>query len=287
MILNNKTRTLNRDDIKHLQPFAYSIRSSQDDDTAVLDIQGFIGRDLLMEFFFGEESKNTIENLREELRSISQSKIIVNINSGGGDLNTGLVIKNMLESKNAEIITNLYGFSASAATIIHQAGTTRRMPENGSFMLIHRVMFGMCDFYNQNTLLSILEDMETIDNDLISMYVSASNATDQEIRELMDSGEGYGKWINAQTALEMGLVDELFEPADENDENTDHMQSVSEDDMENHKENIRRFANAFIPKMDEEQPQPEKENHNDRTQNVIASKAKRERELQLLTIKNR
>lgn len=304
----NRLQIMNREQMKDMQPFNYSIRNVQGEDTSVLDIQGFIGRDYIMELFFGEESKNTVDNLRKELRAINTGKIIVNINSPGGVLNDGLLIKNMLQSKKAEVVTNLYGFSASAATVIHQAGTVRRMPENGAFMLIHRSMFGLMGSYNMNSVLALLEDMETIDNDLISMYVKSSNATDQEIRELMDAGEGYGKWINAQTALEMGFVDELFDPADEEDEMTDHMDpNPDSEQTENMKDNIRRIANTYFSEMEfsDEEKKAVKENltasvekdiaknteqedkQKDRTQNVIASKLQRERELRLLKIKQR
>jgi len=304
----NRFSILNREQMKGIEPFNYSIRNNQDEDTSILDIQGFIGRDLMMEWLFGEESKNTVENLRKELRAINSSKIIVNINSPGGVLNDGLVIKNMLQSKKAEVITNLYGLSASAATVIHQAGSVRRMPENGAFMLIHRTMFGMMGSFNMNSILPLLEDMETFDNDLISMYVKQSNATDQEIIELMDSGEGYGKWINAQTALEMGFVDELFDPANEDDPMTDHLSpDPDSEDTENLKNNIRRIANTYLSDMEltEEEKKAikaslshdpdedifrktEEENkQEERTQNVIASNAKRARELRILKIKTR
>lgn len=302
----NRPDIMNRDQMKDFEPFNYSIRNNQDEDTSILDIQGFIGRDYMMELFFGEESKNTVDNLRKELRAINSGKIIVNINSPGGVLNDGLLIKNMLQAKKAQVITNLYGFSASAATVIHQAGSIRRMPENGAFMLIHRSMFGLMGSYNMNSILALLEDMETIDNDLISMYVKQSNATDQEIRELMDAGEGYGKWINAQTALEMGFVDELFDPADETDPLTDHLTANPDsEDAENLKSNIRRIANTYLSEMDfseaekknikaavdksagNDLQEKQKQEIEERTQNVIASKAKRERELQILKIKTR
>ncbi len=294
----NRFNIMNREQMKDIKPFNYSIRNVQDENTSILDIQGFIGRDLMMELFFGEESKNTVENLRKELREITTDKIVVNINSPGGDLNAGLVIKNMLQGKKAQITTNLYGFSASAATLIHQAGNVRRMPENGAFMLIHRSMFGLMGSFNMNSLVALLENMETIDNDMISMYVKETNATDQEIRELMDSGEGYGKWINAQTALEMGFVDELFDPADEDDPLLDHM-TPEKDEAENMKDNIRRIANTFMSgddfdveklsiKADADGVKDKVMNElkeEERKQNVIAEQ--RARELHLLKIKTR
>lgn len=196
-----------------------------DGETAVIDIDGFIGEDILREWMTGEPSQNTVKNVKNALREISTNKIIVNINSPGGDLNDGLVIADMLQSKNAEIVTNVMGFSASAATVIAQAGTTRRMSEN-AFYLMHRVMFGIMGYINQNTAMEMLTDMEVIDNRLISYFSGRSSASAEEIASLMDEGGGYGRWISAEDALEYGFIDEVYDPSDESDENTDHMNAA-------------------------------------------------------------
>lgn len=207
-----------------VRPMNFDVTFQDEGNTAVLDIEGYIGRDVLRELLTGEKSKNTAENLKDEIRSFEAEKIIVNIHSPGGDLSEGLVIKNMLQAKRAEVVTNLQGFSASAATVIHQAGDKRRMAKT-SFELIHRAMMGVCGFINQNTTASMTENLQTIDNKLIELYVSHSNATAEEISALMDKGEGYGKWIDADQALEMGLVDEVYDPADEEDDDIDRLEN--------------------------------------------------------------
>ncbi len=205
------------------KPAAVNYVIKDDGKSAVLDIDGYIGRDLFREWMTGEKSENTVKNIKGVLREINTEKIIVNINSPGGDLNDGLVIMNMLQSKNAEIITNVMGFSASAATVIAQAGSTRRMPNEG-FQLLHRVMFGIMGYINQNTTREMTADMEVIDGQLIKMYERRSNSAAKEIARLMDEGGGYGKWIDADTALEMGLIDEIYDAGDEEDSNTDHLE---------------------------------------------------------------
>lgn len=204
--------------VKEQPPFNYTIKNDQDKDEAVIDVYGYIGRDILSELIEGETSQNTAKSFRQKLKEIEAGTIVVNINSLGGDMNEGLVIKDLLEQHSARIVTNLYGFSASAATIIHQAGDVRRMTSNSSFMLIHRTMLGVCDYVNLNTILAMAEDLETIDNQLVNMYVSRSSSSDKEIRDLMDAGEGYGKWITGEKAMEMGLIDELFSSKKDDDE---------------------------------------------------------------------
>ncbi len=219
------------------RPLNFNIKNAADD-TAVIDIDGFIGRDIFEEWMTGKPSPNTVENLKNKLREITAKKVIVNINSPGGDLNDGLVIMEMLQSKSAEVVTNIQGFSASAATVIGQAGTTRRMSEN-AFMLIHRVMFGFCGYLNQNTMYDMIQDAEVIDTQLIKMYRKQSSLKEDEIADLMDEGGGYGRWITAEDALEFGFIDEIYDPADESDEDVDRLEG---EDVENMKRNVRELA---------------------------------------------
>lgn len=210
----------------------------QDDGAiAIIDIDGYIGRDIIREWITGEKSKNTVENIRSVLREINSEKIIVNINSPGGDLNDGLVIYNLLQAHRAEIVTNVLGFSASAATVIAQAGNLRRMPET-AFKLYHRVMFGLMGYFNQNSFREMTDDAEVIDSVLIKMISGNSNMSENKVAELMDGGGGYGKWISAEEALDNGMIDEIYDPADESDDNTDHLDG---EDKENRMRNIQKL----------------------------------------------
>lgn len=236
----NPFNGLDKDTYMNLtKPAAVNYVLQDDGATAVMDIDGFIGRDIIREWMTGEKSPNTAENIKNALREISSEKIIVNINSPGGDLNDGLVIADLLQSKRAEVITNIQGFSASAATVIGQAGSEgkRRMSKN-AFYLMHRVMFGVMGYINQNTTNEMTQDMETIDSRLIGFFAERSMLNGDEIAVLMDSGGGYGKWISAEDALDYGFIDEVYDPADEEDENTDHLDS---EDRENRMRNIQKL----------------------------------------------
>jgi len=116
----------------------------------------------------------------------------------------------------------LYGLSASAATVIWQGGDRRRMSKN-AFPLIHKVMAGMMGYFNSGSLLSMAEELETLDNRLVDIYHERTQADRDAILELMNAGEGYGKFIDAEAALEFGLADEIFDPADEEDPDVDRM----------------------------------------------------------------
>ncbi len=235
---NRMFNGLDKDTYLSLTKPAVLNQQYQDDGaTAIIDIDGYIGRDMMREFLTGEKSKNTVENMRDVLRDISSDKIIVNINSPGGDLNDGLVIYNMLQAHRADVVTNLMGFSASAATLIAQAGNVRRQsPE--SFKLIHRVMFGLMGYFNYNTLTEIVDESKRIDPILMKVYASRSNLSEKEVASIMDEGGGVGRWMNADEALEKGLIDEVYDPSDKDDDNTDHLDG---EDSENRMRNIHKL----------------------------------------------
>src|SRR5690625_5738912 len=107
------------------------------------------------------------------------------------------MIYNHLRSKDAEIVTNVMGLSASAATVIAQAGDTRRMAE-ASFQLIHRVMFGVMGYLNYNSFMNLAKETKVLDEEVIKIYEKRTGMTSNKIAALMDEGEVSGKWAGAE-----------------------------------------------------------------------------------------
>lgn len=173
---------------------------------AIIDIDGEIG-------WVNEEGEwNTTSAIKSKLREISElntKKIIVNINSLGGFVDDGLAIHDVLASHNAEIETRVIGMTASAATVIAQAGNKRTMSDNALY-LIHQA-WGMA-IGNSTDMLALASDLETIDGRLLNIYVKRSGKSEKEIKALMQENAGGGKWIDASEAKAYGLIDELFEP---------------------------------------------------------------------------
>jgi ATP-dependent Clp endopeptidase proteolytic subunit ClpP len=179
---------------------------NQSEDVAEIDIDGEIG-------WVNENGEwNTAANIKDKLKEIDEidaSKIVVNINSLGGFVDDGLAIHDVLAQHEAEIETRVIGMTASAATIIAQAGDKRFMSDN-SLYLIHKA-WGLV-IGNANDMLAQAEDLEAIDSRILNIYAKRSSKTESELQELMNENEGAGKWIDADEALEFGLIDEAFEP---------------------------------------------------------------------------
>lgn len=193
--------------MKRIPQFKIEIRN-QSKEEAVIDIDGEIGG-----FDFDTwEMVNTPKKIKDQLKKIADldtKKIVVNINSLGGFIDDGLAIHDILASHDAEIETNVIGMTASAATIIAQAGDVRKISDNALY-LIHRGWGGMIG--NANDAEAFAEDLRTMDKRIANIYAKRSDKSVDEMLDLMDANNGDGKWIDAEEAKELGLVDEVYEP---------------------------------------------------------------------------
>lgn len=184
---------------------------NQSDEAIEINIEGIIGGS-----FWDEEPEdivNTKEQMRAELKAIGAaqvSKIIVNINSYGGDVNHGISIYDMLAQHKAEIVTRVTGFTASIATVIAMAGDTREMSSNALF-LIHKPSMFMFGGYNENNLDQVKADLEKVDARIRDIYIKRG-AINYIVDRLMEENEGGGKWLDADEAKESQFVDRIYEP---------------------------------------------------------------------------
>ncbi|MCC5906591.1 MAG: Clp protease ClpP [Balneolaceae bacterium] len=178
-------------------------------DTATIDIDGEIGG----ASYDGEEhSWNTPEAIKRkliEIQNIQADKIIVNINSLGGFIHDGLAIHDVLAMHPAKIETRVIGMTASAATIIAQAGDVRKMSENALY-LIHRAWGAVLG--NKTAVLEFIKELKVVDNRMADIYRKRSNASRSKILSIMDEAGGQGRWLDADQANDIGLIDESFEP---------------------------------------------------------------------------
>lgn len=207
MIYKNKKELPQRENSLYMNGLQFSFVNMED--KAVIDIDGAIGFDIMK--WLEDEPQNDAETIKKMLRDITAPEIVVNINSPGGDVNDGLVIHDLLQEHPSKVTTVVRGLSASAATIISQAGY-RKISKN-SRILVHKPMAGMGGWFNVDDLQSVIDDLNGIEETILGVYVSAGTKTKEEYLELMSRNSGHGVWISADEALEWGLVDEVYEPS--------------------------------------------------------------------------
>ncbi|MFA6335578.1 MAG: ATP-dependent Clp protease proteolytic subunit [Bacteroidales bacterium] len=189
-----------------------TINISNKADTAIIDIDGIIGVPEWWQFENPEDKVSTYDTFKSklnEIKALKASNIHVNIQSPGGFLDHAFAIYETLKSTNAKISTKAYGFTASAATIIHQAAEPgeRQMAEH-SLYLIHRCS-GMAEG-NIHQMTEAFKSFEKVDIQIAELYASQSKTkkmTTDDYMAVMDRENGNGEWISADEAIELDLVD--------------------------------------------------------------------------------
>ena len=134
------------------------------------------------------------------------SKIDVRINSRGGDVFNGIAIYNALRTSKADITVYIDGVAASIAGIIALCGKPLYMSPYAKLML-HSVSGGA--WGNASDLRSMAEQMEVLQGDLAAM-IAGRCGMDKEV-VLAKYFDEKDHWLNANEALEMKLIDGIYD----------------------------------------------------------------------------
>ena len=177
-----------------------------------INIEGTIGVPEGWQFENPDERVATYEKFRDTLKAIEnidKSAVIVNIRSTGGDVNDALLIYDALRQTGARITTRCYGYTASAATIIAQAASEggREMSSNALY-LIHNSTCAADG--NAEELAGKLELLRKTDERIAGLYAARSGHPVEEFESLMAENSGNGKWLSADEAIAVGLVDVII-----------------------------------------------------------------------------
>lgn len=170
------------------------------DTHAVIAVNGVIG---------DEYDGNDAKSFANQLMAMKGVDLTIKINSPGGYITDGMQIHDLLAMHDGQVTTEIYGASASAATVISQAGN-RRMSSN-ALMLVHHA-WGMA-LGNRYDYEEQIKTLDKFDERILSIYVKRG-ANEEVIKDLMAVNGGHGEWIDAEQALSYGLIDEIFEPAE-------------------------------------------------------------------------
>lgn len=188
---------------------AYNIAMIGDND-AEINMYGEVVSHRPFDWWTGEPVNGEYIVLDEFLQDLNdletKDNITIHINSIGGELYAGLSIYNRLKSLPATITTINDGLAASAASIIFQAGNTRKV-HSGSNLMVHQATGFLYGYYNCNDLNTVFKDLEACNKSVINIYAEASGRTAKEMKKLVDAET----WLTGQEAVDEGLADEVIE----------------------------------------------------------------------------
>ncbi|RPE75647.1 ATP-dependent protease ClpP protease subunit [Curtobacterium sp. PhB137] len=130
----------------------------------------------------------------------SVSRIILRINSPGGEVFEGVSILNMLRAHKASVTAVVDGLAASAASVI-AAGADDTVMSPGTQMMIHSPWIFAIG--NAVDLRKQADVLDTIESSLVEIYTA--KAGEQDWTSLLADDT----WLNAADAVELGLADRI------------------------------------------------------------------------------
>jgi ATP-dependent Clp endopeptidase proteolytic subunit ClpP len=187
---------------------ALCFAAARSDDELTIDIFDVIGFD-----FWGDGI--SARSIQRSLTAHADAKrILVRINSPGGEVFEGQAIFNLLRHAKAEVRVQIIGLAASMASIVALAGSHVEMAENALYMIHDPWVFAIGSADEMRKTASLLDKIKET---ALNVYEGASNLGRAELAELMSAET----WMTAQEALDAGFVDAILPVADEPKSDTD------------------------------------------------------------------
>tara|TARA_Y100000768_G_C23984349_1_gene687822 strand:- start:1255 stop:2016 length:762 start_codon:yes stop_codon:yes gene_type:complete len=183
------------------------------------DISGQIGiiQDINNElYFYGPVSQRSCFELKNKLNELDIKSTIfhlqyridpppihLHIQSEGGSLYHTLYVIDLIENMKTPVYTYIDGFAASAATLISVVGEKRYITKN-SLMLIHQL--SGADSGKFNELQDQMTNMRILMKIITNLYLNKTKLDIETLTTLLNKD----LWLDAETCLEYGLVDEII-----------------------------------------------------------------------------
>lgn len=155
------------------------------------------------------ELKRQIKDMDIKLKTLSTQykikspPIHLHIQSQGGSLYHTIYIIDLIRSLDTDVYTYVDGFAASAATLISVVGKKRFMTKN-SLMLVHQLSGSDSGTYNE--LQDQMNNMHILMKMIVNIYLEETKIPHETLIELLKKD----LWLDSQTCLKYGLVDEVI-----------------------------------------------------------------------------
>ena len=144
---------------------------------------------------------------RELIEAESASRQIdVRINSIGGDIFTGMAIFNAFRQSAADITIYIDGVAASMGSVIAACGKPVKMSRYARLM-VHSPSGGA--YGNAGEMEETAGMLKSLEDTLCEIYAARCKKTKEEIRSEWFDGKDH--WFTARQAVELGLVDEIYD----------------------------------------------------------------------------
>lgn len=181
------------------------------------------GREYFLEDFV---SPQTIE---QALKEANGEDILIQVNSGGGDVFCGITISNQLREYKGKVTAVVHGLCGSAATIALTGADEVYAYDNAMYMIHYASMF-VFGYYNANEFIDLAVQLEAFDRSTRASYEKKFKGTTEELNALLSKDT----FMTAQDAVGYGFItgivtDEMVERwKDEREGNADATVTASQ-----------------------------------------------------------
>lgn len=142
------------------------------------------------------------KDISDAIEEARGEPIVVEINSGGGDIFAGSEIYTALKGYPGDVEVQIVGLAASAASVIAQAGKSKISPT--ALFMVHNVSGSAYGDYRD--MVHKAEVLETANRSIASAYMEKTGKSIDELQSIMD----HETWMDARKAVEYGFVDEVM-----------------------------------------------------------------------------
>ena len=144
----------------------------------------------------------TANDFVKDLRTLRGQPVNVYINSPGGEVFDGIAIYNALKNHGSPVTVTVDSLAASIASVIAQAGDTRKMAKVATMMVHEPYGYAVGD---TDTMLKMAEELDQMGNTIAGIYADRAGGSVEEWRGVMAEET----WYKAQDAVDAGLADEI------------------------------------------------------------------------------
>ena len=152
--------------------------------------------------FYGVSDKELINQLNK-FNADKVDRIVVTINSGGGDVFAGYAIYNALLASQAPVTVIVMGLAASIASVIAMAGEEILMHE-ASNLMIHSPWSVVAG--NADDMIATAQVLQKLETQIISIYAKKFNVDKIQIERLVKAET----WFSSAEAIEIGAITQVI-----------------------------------------------------------------------------
>ncbi len=147
-----------------------------------------------------------VSQVMDQLNAFTPKKVLLKIDSWGGDADAGKGVYNVLKNYGCKVETDIVNKAASAATVIACAGSKIKMPATGMYV-IHQASNSAQGTAKELRAAADVADLYTDTYCEIYSQNNRKGKSKDDIMALIADGD---YWMTGTQACEMGFVDECY-----------------------------------------------------------------------------